>query len=83
MPRETLLAKALPDMLIRIEIVAAVTGLSVPSLYRMMSAGTFPRAYKLTEKARAWKLSEVMAWLHALERDDSELLTGRNDAAVV
>jgi predicted DNA-binding transcriptional regulator AlpA len=78
-PQNLIVAKALSDMLLRIEAVSAITGLSVPSLYRMMAAGTFPRAYKLSDKARAWKLSEIMRWLNMLERDTSELVTGRND----
>jgi prophage regulatory protein len=56
-------AASLSEMLLRVDSVCKVTGLSVPTIYRLMSKDDFPRPVKLTSYARAWKLSEVMAWI--------------------
>jgi prophage regulatory protein len=63
-----LLAASVRDVLIRIENVRAITGLSVPTIYRLMSRNGFPRPFKITNTARAWKLSEIAAWVHSRER---------------
>jgi prophage regulatory protein len=61
------LAASVRDILIRIDNVCAITGLSVPTIYRLMSQHKFPRPVKITTTARAWKLSEVSAWLDGRE----------------
>ncbi len=68
-PGKELLAASLREMLLRIDAVCAVTGLSMPTIYRLMSRGQFPRPVKITGYARAWKLSEVMRWIDSRERD--------------
>jgi prophage regulatory protein len=55
------------DPFVRIETVVALVGLSVPTVYRLMSRGDFPRPIKLTATARGWKLSEVAAWMRRRE----------------
>ena len=50
---------------LRIEIVTAVIGLSVPTVYRLMAKGDFPRPIKLTSSARAWKLSDIIDWMQS------------------
>jgi prophage regulatory protein len=67
-PGSALLAASVRDVLIRIENVCAITGLSVPTLYRLMAKGIFPRPLKITASARAWKLSEITAWVESRER---------------
>jgi predicted DNA-binding transcriptional regulator AlpA len=70
-----ILARSLPDLHLRIDQVVAVTGLSVPTIYRQMKAGAFPRPYKITPSkngAKAWRLSEVMAWMNGLERAEDD-----------
>jgi predicted DNA-binding transcriptional regulator AlpA len=58
------LAASVRDVLIRITDVCAITGLSVPSIYRLMSRNAFPRPLKISGSARVWKLSEIMAgWI--------------------
>jgi prophage regulatory protein len=56
------------DVLIRIGSVCGITGLSVPTVYRLMAKGAFPRPVKITTTARAWKLSEITAWVETRER---------------
>jgi prophage regulatory protein len=67
-PCTALLAAAAQDFLIRINNVCAITGLSVPTIYRLMGKNTFPRPVKITSAARAWKLSEIAAWVDSRER---------------
>ncbi|MEX2249159.1 MAG: AlpA family transcriptional regulator [Parvibaculum sp.] len=50
-----------PKILRRRE-VESLTGKSRSSLYRDMSAGTFPRPIKLGEKSVGWIESEILAW---------------------
>ena len=66
-PGAALLAATVRDVLIRIDNVCAITGLSVPTIYRLMSQRKFPRPVKITTTARAWKLSEVTAWVESRE----------------
>ena len=63
-----LLAASVRDVLVRIDRVSAITGLSVPTIYRLMSQDKFPRPVKITTTARAWKLSEITAWVESRER---------------
>jgi prophage regulatory protein len=65
-----LLAASVQDVLVRISDVCAITGLSVPTIYRLMGRSSFPRPVKLTSTARAWRLSEIMAWVDSRQRQD-------------
>jgi prophage regulatory protein len=67
-PGAALLAASVRDVLIRIDNVRAITGLSVPTIYRLMGKKAFPRPVKITATARAWKLSEITAWVESRER---------------
>jgi len=62
-----LLAASLREMLLRVDAVCTITGLSVPTIYRMMSQGGFPRPLKITSHARAWRLSDINAWIDSRE----------------
>jgi len=73
-PTAELLAASLREILLRVDTVCTITGLSVPTVYRLMSQGGFPRPLKITGHARAWKLSEVMAWIDSREHDDTAAL---------
>jgi prophage regulatory protein len=64
-----LLAASVRDVLLRIGDVCAITGLSVPTIYRLMTQNRFPRPVKITNTARAWKLSEIAAWVDTRERE--------------
>ena len=68
-PGVALLAASVRDVLIRIGNVCAITGLSVPTIYRLMARNAFPRPVKITSTARAWKLSEIRGWVDSRERE--------------
>jgi predicted DNA-binding transcriptional regulator AlpA len=68
-PGAAFLAASVRDVLIRIDTVCAITGLSVPTIYRLMTQNGFPRPVKITNTARAWKLSEIAAWVDSRERE--------------
>jgi prophage regulatory protein len=67
-PGTALLAASVRDILVRITEVCVITGLSVPTIYRLMGRNRFPRPVKITNTARAWKLSEITAWVNSRER---------------
>jgi prophage regulatory protein len=66
---DAFLGSCIPDVCLRIGVVSSITGLSVPTIYREIAQGRFPRPIKITAGARAWKLSEVMDWINTRERD--------------
>ncbi len=66
-PGAAFLAASVRDVLVRIDNVCAITGLSVPTIYRLMGRNKFPRPIKITKAARAWKLSQVTAWMESRE----------------
>ncbi|SRR6266446_7560437 len=67
-PGAALLAASVRDILVRVTDVCAITGLSVPTIYRLMGRGKFPRPLKITATARAWRLSEITAWIDSRDR---------------
>ena len=56
------------EQLLRRKSVEVKTGLSRAHIYRLMSDGKFPRPYKLSARAVAWKLSEIEEWQASRER---------------
>ena len=76
-PYRRVLAASLPDMLLRIDAVCAITGLSPATLHRLKAQGDFPRPVKITSYARAWKLSEIMDWIESRDRDVAADTNGR------
>jgi prophage regulatory protein len=68
-PSAALLAASVRDFLLRAPDVCAITGLSVPTIYRLMSRGKFPRPLKITRTARAWRLTEITAWVDSRDRE--------------
>ncbi len=60
--------------LLRAPEVAHRTGLSVPSLYRLMAEGRFPQTIPLSHQAVAWPEHEIDSWIRAriAERDGAE-----------
>jgi prophage regulatory protein len=54
---------------LRIDTVLAIIGLSRPTLYREISQGRFSRPIKITDRARAWRLSEIVEWVNTREWD--------------
>jgi len=70
-PSAALLAASVRDVLVRIGDVCTISGLSIPTIYRLMTKGLFPRPVKITSSARAWKLSELTTWVETRERGGS------------
>jgi prophage regulatory protein len=53
------------DRLVRVKSVLAQVPLSRTTIYRMISAGTFPRPLQVTEHTVAWPQSTIDAWIAA------------------
>ncbi|MGR2691444.1 helix-turn-helix transcriptional regulator [Chromobacterium haemolyticum] len=51
------------DRYLRIQEVVARTGLSLPTIYRRIRQGGFPKQVKLGGRASGWLESEVNAWI--------------------
>lgn len=52
-----------PDRIIRIAEVLKRTGLTRSTLYRKVSAGTFPRNVRISMRCVGWRESDLQAWL--------------------
>jgi prophage regulatory protein len=50
---------------LRLPTVIERTGLSRSSIYRLVQLGRFPAPVKLSERASAWRESDVVAWLES------------------
>lgn len=70
MPLPSPIARDLPEVL-RLADVIRATGLRRSSIYERVSAGTFPRPIRLSERSVGWLAHEVLAWVHQriAERD--------------
>jgi prophage regulatory protein len=66
------------EVFLRKREVSRRVGLAVPTIYRKIQEGTFPRPVRLSERASAWPASEVDRWMRerVAERD-----AGRGEAA--
>jgi predicted DNA-binding transcriptional regulator AlpA len=70
-PGVEFLAASIREALLPADLVSAISGLTVAAIYRQMRQGRFPRPLKVTNAARAWRLSEILAWIESLERDEA------------
>ena len=61
---------ATPTRYIRLREVQTLVPLSRTRIYELMAAGRFPACIKLSERASAWSLDEVLAYL-AKRREQS------------
>jgi prophage regulatory protein len=52
-----------PDRILRINAVLKRTGLTRSTLYRKISAGTFPRQLRISTRCAGWRESAIDAWL--------------------
>ena len=50
------------DPFLRLPAVLALVGLSTAQVYRLMQNEVFPKPVVLGRNARAWRLSEIVAW---------------------
>lgn len=53
------------DCFVRIKDVKAMTGLAVPTIYKWMARGKFPKNFRLTENSVGWSKAEIAAWQRA------------------
>ena len=60
---------------LRISAVSEKTGLSAPTIYRLMAKGEFPKNVKLTGKAVGWHEHEIDEWIDSRPSGD-----GRGEA---
>lgn len=58
-------AAALPDALLKVQTVAAVTALSASTIFRKTAAGEFPAPIRLGARCTRWRSGDVRAWLAA------------------
>ncbi|WP_311794441.1 helix-turn-helix transcriptional regulator [Ferirhizobium litorale] len=56
----------LPDRLLRLREVRAMTSLGTSTIYRRMAAGTFPRPRVLSEACVRWTETSISAWMYSL-----------------
>lgn len=64
------------EQILKLSEVKLMTGLSASSIYRGVSASTFPSQIKLSERSSGWLKSEVEQWLKKrieASRHDSEV----------
>lgn len=57
--------------MLRLPAVIARTGLSRPTIYRLMAAGQFPRSRKLSGAGRSavgWLDSDIEAWITSCQQ---------------
>jgi prophage regulatory protein len=69
-PGAEFLAASIREALLPADLVSAISGLTVSTIYREMRQGRFPRPLKVTNAARAWRLTEILVWIESLERDE-------------
>jgi prophage regulatory protein len=50
----------------RLKEIVELTSLSKSTIYRMINAGIFPASIALSQRAVAWLVSDVDAWLDSL-----------------
>ena len=52
-----------PDRILRIQTVLARTGLTRSTLYRKITAGSFPRQIAISTRCAGWRKSAVQRWM--------------------
>ena len=60
------------DRLLKRQEVEARCGLARTSIYRMMSAGTFPRPLRVGTRAVRWSEAEIEHWLSKRPRAEGD-----------
>jgi prophage regulatory protein len=57
----------------RLPAVIEYTGLSRSSIYRLIKRGKFPAPILIGEKATAWRMDELEAWLESRQKPDAHI----------
>jgi prophage regulatory protein len=63
--RQPIEAVTLPDALLKVQTISAVTGMSSATIYRKVAAGGFPAPVRLGTRCTRWKSGDVQTWLAA------------------
>ncbi len=63
------------DQFLREPQVAAITGLSKSTRWRLEKFGKFPKKRQLAAKAVGWLSSEIAAWMHARSAGETKNIT--------
>ena len=50
--------------LIKLDTVIEITTLSVPTIYRLMKKGQFPKQIKVSERSARWSELEVLEYIN-------------------
>ena len=50
--------------LIKLDTVLEITTLSVPTIYRLMKKGQFPKQIMVSERSARWSESEVLEYIN-------------------
>ena len=50
--------------IIRLPEVMDTTGLARSTIYKMITAGTFPKQFLISKKSVGWLNAEVQSWVH-------------------
>ena len=58
-------AAEVPDALLTLPTVQALTGLGKSTIYEKSGAGLFPQPVRLGSRCTRWKAGDVQAWLRA------------------
>lgn len=53
--------------LLRVSDLCKKLGISRAQIYRLLSAGDFPKPLRLSERARAWRESDIELWIDERE----------------
>lgn len=56
------------DRIIRLPELIRITGLSRPTLYRMIAKGRFPAPFELSINSKGWKASQIRTWQKSLKQ---------------
>ena len=59
------------DPFVRLPFVMKAVGLGRSSIYKLISEGRFPKQIHLSERAAAWRLSELRVWMEQRENAGS------------
>jgi prophage regulatory protein len=53
------------DRLIRLKELKRMIGLCPASIYNLINNGKFPKQIQLSERATAWRLSDINEWINS------------------
>ena len=54
--------------IVRIDEVCKLTGLAKATIYKKVKEGSFPPPIRLGARSVGWRMSDILAWLEAPER---------------